>query len=298
MLIRLLLVVLCFGIMPLAEAQELVMDIEVKYPALATADEKTLKKLENEIREFYNQTLWTEDNFEREERIECSMQINIKKDLSANVFVADIYVNSGRPVYQSNYTTPLLNHVDKDVTFSYEELNPILNNQGNYTDNLSSILTYYAYIILGYDYDTFSSMGGDPYFKIAQNIINNVPASAGDRSWTSSGSERNRYWLIENKLNPRVRKMRQATYDYHRNGLDKMGGDINSSKAVMLSSIKAIGQVSDLYRNAMVIQMWSNAKRQEVLEVFKNSIKSEQRQVYNVMATIDPSQVDLLKALR
>jgi len=281
-------------------AQELNIEVQVTYPALKTADEKTLKTLENAIREFYNNTVWTDHEFEKEERIEGSVQINIKNDPSANSFIADLYVNTGRPVYSSNYTSPILNHVDKDIGFSYEALNPILNNQNNFTDNLSSILTYYAYVILGYDYDTFSPQGGDEYFKIAQNIINNVPAnvSSGDRSWTPLGGERNRYWLIENVLNPRVKKMRQSIYEYHRNGLDKMSNDISVSKAVILSSLKNIGQVSDLYRNAMVVQMFSNAKRQEVLEIFKNSIKAEQRQVYQVMASIDPSQVDLLRELR
>ena len=296
----LLLVLLTLFLAKEAEAQELNVDVQITYPALKTADPKTIRTLETAIREFYNNTQWTDLEFEKDERIESSIQINIKNDPSANSFVADIYVNSGRPVYNSNYTTPILNHVDKDVGFSYEELRPILNNTNNFTDNLSSILTYYAYIILGFDFDTFSPMGGDPYFKIAENIINNVPAnvSSGDRSWTALGGDRNRYWLIENILNPRVKKLRQAMYDYHRNGLDKLYTDINVGKAVILSSIKGIGQVSNLYRNAMIVQMFSNAKRQEVLEIFRNSIKSEQRQVYKAMASIDPSQVDLLKDLR
>ncbi len=294
----LLVLILILCVVSLTQSQELSMDVQVKYPALATASESTLQKLENEIRDFYNNTPWTEDQFTTEERIECSMQINIKRDPSANTFIADIYISSGRPIYQSNYTSQLLNHVDKDVSFAYEEDRPILTNAANFTDNLSSILTFYAYVILGFDYDTFSPMGGDQYFKIAENIINNVPASTGDASWTANGSDRNRYWMIENLLDPRVKRFRQSAYDYHRNGLDKMHKDINVSKAVMLSAIKDVGRVSDTYRNAMVIQMFSNSKRQEILEVFKNSIKSEQRQVYNVMASIDPSQVDQLKALR
>lgn len=283
-----------------SNAQELNLDVQITYPALKTADPKTLNTLEKAVREFYNNTQWTDNDFEKEERIEGSVQINIKNDPSANSFIADFYVNTGRPVYMSNYTSPILNHVEKDIAFSYEALTPILNNRNNFTDNLSSILTFYAYVILGYDYDTFSPSGGDPYFKIAEDIINNVPAnvSSGDRNWTALGGERNRYWIIENILNPRVKRMRRAMYDYHRNGLDKMHNDISISKAIVLSSIKAVGQVSDNYRNAMVVQMFSNSKRQEILEIFKNSVKSEQRQVYNVMASIDPSQADLLRELR
>lgn len=282
------------------DAQELNLQVEVNYPALKSADPKTLKTLETAVREFYNNTQWTDQAFEKEERIEGTIQFNIKNDPGTNVFVADIYVISGRPVFNSSYTSPILNHVDKDVSFSYEALAPILNNKNNFTDNLSSILTYYAYIILGYDYDSFSAMGGEPYFRIASDIIGNIPTtvSNGDRGWNSLGSERNRYWLIENLLNPRVKKLRQAMYDYHRNGLDKMHGDIGLSKAIMLSAIKNVGQVNTGYKNSMVVQMFSNAKQQEILEIFQNSIKSEQRQVYKVMSVLDPSQVDEIRALR
>lgn len=283
-----------------SDAQELNLSVTVNFPALKSADPKTLKTFETAVREFYNNTQWTEQVFEKEERIEGEIRFNIKNDPGTNVFVADIYVKTGRPVYGSSYSSTVLNHVDKDVTFSYEALAPILNNKNNFTDNLSSILTYYAYIILGYDYDTFSALGGESYFRIANDIINNIPTnvSNGDRGWNSLGSERNRYWLIENLLNPRVKKLRQAMYDYHRNGLDKMHGDVGLGKAIMLSAIKSVGQVSSSYKNAMVIQMFSNSKRQEILEVFSNSIKSEQRQVYKVMSVIDPSQVDQLRALR
>jgi hypothetical protein len=282
------------------QAQEFNLDVQITFPALKTADESTLKTLETAIREFYNNTVWTDQEYLQEERIEGNIQINIKNDPAANLFVADLFVNTGRPVYQSNYSSPILNHVEKDMSFAYEALTPIINNNTNFTDNLSSILTFYAYVILGYDYDTFSPLGGDPYFNIAQNIINSVPAnvSSGDRKWLPQGGDRNRYWIIENVFNARVQKMRRALYDYHRNGLDKMHNDVSVSKAVMLSSLKSIGQVSDAYRNAMIVQMFSNAKRQEILEVFKNSVKSEQRQVYQVMSSIDPSQIDLLRALR
>lgn len=286
------------GLIP-CTGQELQVEVKINYPALNNADPQTLVQLETAIREFYNNTQWTNDEFYSEERIEASIQINVKRDPSANSFITDIYVTSARPVYMSNYSSQILNHIDKDVAFTYD-LQPILNNSNTFTDNLSSILTFYAYIILGYDYDTFSPLGGEPYFRIAQNIMNNIPAniSSGDRSWTNQGGDRTRFWIIENLFNSRVGSFRQAMYDYHRNGLDKMHSDISVSKAVMLSALKSVGQVEDKYRNSMVVQMFCNAKRLEILEVFKNSLKTEQRQVYNVMAAINPSQVDQLKELR
>ncbi len=281
------------------QSQDLAVDVKINYPALNAADPSTLQQLETAIREFYNNTEWTDDDFYTEERIEASIQINVKRDPSPNTFIADIFISSARPVFMSNYSSQLLNHVDNDVAFQYD-LQPIIDNTTNFTDNLSSILTFYAYIILGYDYDSFSPYGGEKYFRLAQDIINNVPAnvSAGDRDWTANGGDRTRYWIIENLFNARARGLRQSIYDYHRNGLDKMHSDISVSKAVILSSLKGVGQVEDKYRNSMIVQMFANAKRQEILEIFKNSVKSEQRTVYNVMASIDPSQVDQLKELR
>ena len=277
--------------------QELLMDVQITIPALQVADPKTLLTLESAIREFYNNTQWTDDEYENDEKVEASIQINIKRDPSANSFVADIYINAGRPIYNSSYSSPVLNHVDKDVKFTYEELTPLRDNRSVYSDNLSAVLTYYAYVILGFDGDTFAPLGGEDHFRTANQIVNIVPPNAG-ANWTRSGGERNRFWLIENLLDPRIRRYRQATYEYHRNGLDRMADDVSTGKAVVLSAIKDIGQVSEAYRNAMVIQMWSNAKQQEILEVFKNSVKSEQRQVYNLMSKVDPGQAELLKELR
>ena len=281
-------------------AQELNLDVRINTPALKTADPNTLQTLEKAIREFYNNQRWTEHAYENEERIEGSLQINIKDDPSANSFVADIYINTGRPVFNSNYTSPILNHVDKDVSFRYEELTPLRDNSSNFTDNLSSILTFYAYIILGFDYDSFSPLGGESYFATASDIISNVPpnVSNADRSWTAIGGDRNRYWLLENLLNPKVKRFRSAFYNYHRNSLDRMSEDIATGKAVMMSALKDIAQVNDAYPNSMILQMFSNSKRSEILEIFKNSIKSEQRQVFQIMSTIDPAQSDFLQALR
>lgn len=285
---------------PFSNAQELNLEVKITTPALRTADPKSLQVLEREIREFMNNQKWTSHDFEQEEKIEGALQINIKEDLTANSFVADFYISTGRPVFNSNYTTPVINHVEKDVAFSYEELTPLRNNASIFTDNLSAILTFYAYIMIGYDFDTFSSFGGEEYFRTANSILASVPPNvvANDPSWSSLGGERNRYWLIENLLNPKLRGYRQAVYNYHRNSLDKMTNDIPTSKAILLSSLKDIEAARRVYPDAMVLQMFSNAKRAEILEIFKNSVKSEQREVYRIMAAVDPAQSDYLSELR
>ena len=291
-------VLLCLTFM--GRTQEFNLNVNINAPALTTADPKVLRTLERSISEFYNNQQWTNDSYETEERIEGTIQINISEDLSATAFRGSILISTARPVYNSNYTTTLLNHIDKDFTFSYEELTPIRDNTTAFTDNLSCILTYYAYVMLGFDYDSFSLYGGDKYFKIAQTIAANVPpnVSTGDAGWNASSNSRNRHWLIENLLNPRLRPYRKAFYNYHRYGLDAMAENALLGKAKMLESLQEIDRVNRGYRNSMILQMFSNSKRNEILEIYKNSLKPEQRQVYNVMATIDPAQSGQLSELR
>lgn len=281
-------------------AQELNLEVRVNAPALTTADPKTITSLERAVKEFFNDTKWTNDSYESHERIEGSIQINIKDDLAANSFVADMYITTARPVYESSYSSPVLNHVDKNIRFIYSDLDPIRDNRNNFTDNLSSILTFYAYIILGYDYDTFSAEGGDEHFRIANSIVAAVPPTITktDGSWTAKGGDRNRYWLMENLMDPKIKRFRKAMYDYHRSGLDRMSSDSALAKAIMLSSLKELRVLNEARPNTMVAQMFTNSKRAEILEVFKNSVKGEQNIVYNLMIKVDPSQADFLRELK
>lgn len=281
--------------------QELSIDVTINTPKLTVADEKVFETLKTAISEFYNNTRWTDDSFEPEERIEGTFQINIKEDLATNSFVADFYVSASRPVYNSNYFSPTIKLRDNDVTFFYEQFGPIFNNANGFSDNLSAILTYYAFIILGSDYDTFQPLGGEKYYQIAQSIVNSVPSnvSGSDRAWNAVGSRRNRYWLVENLLNPRIKPYRQAIYDYHRRSLDEMqSGDVEKSRAVMLSAITAIGEVNKTFPNSMIIKHFSDSKRQEIVEVFTAGSQGEKDKIYNIMSEIDPAQASEFNTLR
>ncbi len=274
-------------------AQELNLDVRINIPGLKLADPKVLKTLETSVKEFMNNTSWTDDDFDALERIEGSLQINIKEDLSSNTFLADFYVTASRPVFGSNYYSTLLNHVDRSISFGYEEYAPLFNNKNAFSDNLSAILTYYAYVIIGFDYDSFSPFGGEKYFQIANNIVASVPPaiSSSDKAWTSLSSERNRYWLLENILNPRVRPYRRAYYEYHRQGLDLMSNDAEKAKLAMLSALKTVGDVNKSYPDSMILQMFSDSKKQEVLDIFIPSKRGDRLKVYDIMTKLSPSQI-------
>ncbi|MFQ5447423.1 MAG: DUF4835 family protein [Saprospiraceae bacterium] len=271
-------------------AQELEVSISINTPKLQTADPKVFETLESSLEEFMNNQKWTSEVFEQEERIKVSFVMTITKELSANTFEAELSLQSIRPVYGSTYMTPLFKHQDKDVVFTYEQYQPLEFSQTTYLNNLTSILGYYAYICIGMDFDSFSPFGGEAYFQNAQDIVNRIPpnVAASVTGWRSVENNRNRYWLIENLLSPRVRPFRQAIYDYHRQGLDIMHEDVVAGRAVMSQAIEALEGVSRAYQNAMILQVFANTKSDEIIEIYKAAGPQEKMAVVRAMGKVDP----------
>lgn len=272
-------------------AQELRTTVNINTPKLQNADPRVFETLKQSMEQFFNNTRWTEDDFEPEERIELQIQMTITVEESDTRFKADLLLQSSRPIYNSNVNTVIFTHVDRDVRFEYQQYQPLIFSQNAYNDNLTSILSFYAYIVLGMDYDTFSPLGGEPFYEIAQEILQTVPASAAaqNRGWRSRDGNRNRYWLIENLLNPRIRPLRQVMYDYHRKGLDLMYKDPEAGRAAIAESLPLLDNVMRNYPNAMMLQVFANAKRDEIIEIFKNGEQQEKTKVKNTMIRIDPA---------
>ena len=281
-------------------AQELNVTVRINTQKLQSTDPKVFATLEATVREFLNTQKWTEEVFELEERINANVLITIQEEISATSFKADIAIQASRPVYGSDYETPLINHIDKGVTFFYEQFQPLQFSQNAFNDNLSSVLAFYAYIILGLDFDSFSPYGGEPYFQAAQDILNNVTqaAAAANPGWRSLDGNRNRFWLIENILSPRVRPYRQAWYDYHRQGLDLCASDVATGRAIIAAALEEIRNVDQAYPNSMIIQVFTDTKSQEILEIFKRGTPQEQNTVVQVMTRIDASNAAQYRAIK
>jgi len=284
----------------LTVAQELNISVSVKAPRVVNADPRVFITLEKEVSEFLNNTKWTDDEYEDHEKIEGNLNITITTDLSATSFVGDFFIQSIRPIYNSNYKSPIINMVDNGISFTYQESQPIENNTNIYVDQLSSMLTYYAYMILGYDYDSFSPLGGDRYFALAQDVVNAIPSdnNAASRGWQASGNRFNKYWRIENVMNPRVRPMRQAIHEYYLSAMDQMTIDMDKSKAIIVSALNTIQGVNSAYPNSVAMQMFVDSKRDEIIEIFKGSSKGQQKKVYDIMVKLDPAQASEYNVLR
>ncbi|MEM6318620.1 MAG: DUF4835 family protein [Bacteroidota bacterium] len=265
----------------------------------AQADEQTFKSLETSIEEFMNNQKWTEDEFEQNERIDVTIQLTITEEINSTTFRATMSLQAIRPVFNSDYQSPLLTHADKDFVFNFEPFQPLDFTENAFTDNLTHVLAFYAYLILGLDYDSFSPFGGEKYFQLAQNLINVFPANlAGSfRGWQSQDGRRNRYWIMESILNPSVRPFREAMYTYHRQGLDIMQDDVETGKAVLMQVLETVGQVNNKYLNAMVLQMFANAKSNEIIEIFKVAPRQQKTRVYAIMSKVDAANASKYRAI-
>jgi hypothetical protein len=196
--------------------------VGVSVPKLQSTDPAVFKTLERDLKEFLNQEKWTDDDYKPYEKIECNFQVNITSELGNNSFKADVAIKAIRPVFGSEYKTVLINHVDRDIVFTYQEFAPIENGTETFKDNLSAVFSFYAHLILGLDAESFALGAGDPEFQKAQSIINVIPptVSDADKGWTALSRKTTRYWIMENLLNTRFKSFKEAWYNYHRKSLD------------------------------------------------------------------------------
>jgi len=278
-----------------ADAQgELNCTVRINTPQIQNTDRRVFDQLEVTIREFLNSTKWTNDVFELEERIKCNFIFTIKSETGGNNFEAELAVQAVRPVYGSGYETPMLSHLDKDVAFQYDQNQPIVfQPDAPDNQNLPALLAFYVYVILGMDYDSYSIYGGDQHLVTAQQIVTNLQNSSTNNSagWRPSdgGKNRNRYWIIENLLNPRVRPYRAAMYTYHRRGLDLFSSDMEAGKQAIMLALEEVDKVNTAYFNSMITQMFANAKKDELVEMWKIGGKQQKDRVQQIMTKIDPA---------
>ena len=282
-----------------AHGQEINFNVKINTQKVVNADPRVFQSLEASLTEFLNNQKWTNDVFDTDERINCNIVLTIQEEKGPTAFEADLAIQSSRPVYGSDYETPILNHLDGDVSFTYEQYQPLQFNKNRYDNNLTTVVAFYAYIILGMDYDSFSPLGGEPFFQTAQDILNTVPSNiaTGDGGWSTTG-RRNRYWLLENLLSPRVRPLRRAMYTYHREGLDMMGQNLDQARAAVALALQDVAKTDQSYPNSMIVQTFVNAKGNEVVEIFKRGTQQEQAQVIQTMSQIDPSNATKYRAIR
>ncbi|MBG28068.1 MAG: DUF4835 family protein [Flavobacteriales bacterium] len=273
-----------------ATAQELNCRVQVIAPQIANIEASIFESLEENIQEFMNGRRWTNDDFQFEERIECTMQITISEAPSPTSFRGNIQVQSSRPVYNSDYNSAMLLVNDGDFEISWDGSSNIQFSIDQYRDNLSSILAYYAYMILGMDYDSMALDGGTAHYLKAQTIVANAQNS-GPTGWKASQGNQNRYWLVENMLSQTFRPVRNCLYYYHRMGLDQLFDDVEAGRLAMADALIEMRQTHRIRPSSYNLQLFFLAKSDEILKVFGPAPEAEKTRLLPVLKQMDPGNI-------
>jgi len=271
-------------------AQELNCNIQINSDQISGSNKSVFNTLQKSVSEFVNNRRWTEMTYTNIERIECSMNIIIKK-VEQDVFTAEIQVQSRRPVFNTNYNTTLFNFKDNNFTFDYKEFDQLEMNENTITSNLTAVLAYYAYIIIGYDMDSYTRLGGTPYFQAAESIVN--AAQAADLvGWKAFESSRNRYALVNNLTDEAFKKYRNYFYEYHRLGLDEMSINMTNARAKIAAGLPVLREANRARPSAVVISSFIDAKSDELINIFSKATEKEKKDAVEILSDVNPTQID------
>ena len=273
-----------------SSAQELNCRVQVIAPQIANVEGAIFEAMQESIQEFMNGRRWSNDEFVFEERIECTMQITISEAQTPTSFKGSIQVQSSRPVFNSDYNTPMLLVNDSDFEVIWDGSSMIQFSPDQHRDNLSSVLAYYAYMILGMDYDSMGLEGGTPYYLKAQTIVANAQ-NAGQSGWKASQGQQNRYWLVENMLSQTFRPVRNCLYYYHRMGLDILFDNTERGRLTMADALIEMRQTHRIRPSSYNLQLFFLAKSDEILKVFGPAPDAEKTRLLPVLKQMDPGNI-------
>lgn len=277
-------------------AQELRARVSVLSNRVAgNIDKKTFQTLQTALNNFVNDRKWSNDKFGPQEKIDCSFLLNLESTGDVNVYKASLTIQSGRPVFNSSYVSPIINYQDNDVIFKYAEFQQLEFNETRVSgtdplaSNLTAVFAYWIDMILGFDYDSFSPRGGNVYFLKAQNIINNAPEGRSIAGWKAFDGTRNRYWLTENLLNSRYNIIHDAIYSYYRLGMDKLYDDEAAARTQVLNVLNLLNTFNIENPNTMILQFFFQGKTQELIKVFSKATPPDKSRALEFLQKLDIS---------
>lgn len=285
--------ILLFMLPAALSAQELNCNVQVSAQKIQGSNRQVFENMQRDIYEFMNNTVWTNTVFSYSERIECNFLITINDQISADEFSGTIQIQLKRPVFNTTYNSTMLNFIDNSFRFRYVEFQPLEFDPTTHRSGLVSVLAYYAYLVLGFDFDSFSLMGGTEYFQMAEKIVTNAQ-NAPETGWKpyDGSRNRNRYWLVKNILDKEYEGVRRFVYDYSRNGLDRLESRTPEARASMVESLRYL---QDVFRSKpdpfmYLVQIVIDARSEELINIFSESFPEEKSRVVEILTEIDPSR--------
>lgn len=274
-------------------AQELKCNVTINSDKIQGTNKSVFTALEQSITEYLNNNRWTNLTFAEQEKIDCTMMI-IVNTVNDNLFTCNMQLQARRPVYGTSYMTPIINFQDNNFVFSYQEFDRIEWQQNTFTTNLTAMLAYYVYFILGIDSDSYQRLGGTPFFQQCEQIVTMAQSASLEQTemsgWRAFDSNRNRYALINNLLDEAFRKYREYFYEYHRLGLDEMSSNVANGRARIAQGIPVLKEANRARPATYVIGTFLDAKNDELVNIFKKGTDAEKKNVYEILMDIDPTR--------
>ncbi len=280
----LLLSIFCLSVVTFA--QEVKCEVSINFNRLDGVDVSMFEGMKQQVYEFINNRKWTGDVFKENEKIEFSVLIELKS-VQGTTFEGTIQVQSRRPVFGSAYNSTIFSFKDENFSFTYDRFANLEYSESTFLSNLTSVLAFYTYMVIGYDYDTYKMEGGTKYFQKAQQIAGTAQTS-GSQGWSSS-ERRNRYWLVENHLTPRYRNLRICSYEYHRKGFDQMSNDVITARAAVTTALMKLEVVHRNFPNSFNMRVFFDSKNKEIIKLYKDAPRAEKDKILNLLNTVDPA---------
>ncbi len=283
-------VIFCFlFITILVQAQELNCIVTINSEQVQGTNKSVFNTLQKSVSEFVNNRKWTDLVFANSERIDCNMSI-IVKSVENDAFSCEIQIQSRRTIYNTSYYSPIFNFKDNDFTFSYKEFDQLEFNDNDISSNLTAVIAYYAYLIIGYDMDSFTRLGGTIYFQKAENIVNSSQSGQLGKGWKAFDSTKNRYALINNILDEVFKKYRNYFYEYHRLGLDEMTINIVNARSRISQGLPILREANRARPSAVVISSFLDAKNDELINIFSKASTKEKTDAVQILSDVNPTQ--------
>lgn len=286
---RFFLFLICLIGITSANSQELNAKVMVNSTQVNNSDRQLYKTFETAVSDFLNNRKWTNDQFLGQEKINCQFNIMIEERLSPTLFKASIQIQASRPVYNSSMNSALFLHSDQEFTFEYVEFQPMDFNDQVFSSNLTSLLGYYVYLIVGMDYDSFSKLGGTKYFEKALQIVNSAQNTQSSGWKSNEKNTNNRYWIINQIMNPQLSSIRNAVYQYHREGLDNMYKMPEQARKSIIASLTEIQKAHRIRPASVFQQIVMNTKSEEITKAFLNATPEDKSMVLPILLEIDPN---------
>ena len=269
-------------------SQEILCNVRVNSSQIQISDRKIFQSMQTAIYEFINNTKWTNANISSEERIECSILINISNKISNDEYEGSMQIQSTRPIYGTSYKSTLFNFMDNNIRFKFLEYQSLEFSETSHLSNLTSIIAFYVNIILGLDFATFSEEGGNEYFNTAQKIVNNAQ-NARESGWKAFESDKNRYWIAHDLLDNRYNKYHMCLYRYHRIGLDKLAEEPEDARYEITESIESLRSIYRENPSALLLKLFFDAKADEITKIYSESFPNEKARIVKTLVEIDPT---------